>query len=46
MEGKEVRFGIADFEPVGHRHDRRLERLSERDARQLYAARRNDPPWQ
>ena len=33
MEGKEVRFGVANSGPLGDRDHRRLERLGERDAR-------------
>jgi K+-transporting ATPase ATPase A chain len=40
MEGKEVRFGVANSRSVGDRHDRRLQRLGQRDARLLHAARR------
>ena len=40
MEGKEVRFGIANTALWADRDDRRVERLGQRDARQLHAARR------
>ena len=40
MEGKEVRFGIAELRALGDRHDRRLERLGQLDARLVHAARR------
>ena len=40
MEGKEVRFGIADSADLGRRDDGRLQRLRQLHARQLHAARR------
>ena len=40
MEGKETRFGIADFRALRHRHDRRLLRRGQLHARQLHPARR------
>jgi K+-transporting ATPase ATPase A chain len=39
MEGKEVRFGIAELDAVGRRHDGRIERFRQRDARLVHAAR-------
>ena len=38
MEGKETRFGIADSALLGDRHDGRLERLGQLDARLVHAA--------
>ena len=40
MEGKEVRFGIAQLGALGDGDDRRLERRRQRDARLVHAARR------
>ncbi len=41
MEGKEVRFGIANQRALRHGHHRRVVRRGERDARFLHAARRH-----
>ena len=46
MEGKEVRFGLANSRSVGGGHHRHLLRRRQQHARQLHAARRLDPAAQ
>ncbi len=41
MEGKEVRFGVANSGAVGRRHDLGVERLGQFDARFVHAALRH-----